>query len=455
MAKSNPDWKKGNWSYSNNYKWGRDFPICNGESQSPINIDTSIVKDIGYLKELATLYKPSTCHVINKNNTPTFRYDPGSYIKFEGVLYSLQKFTIHTPSMHTINGEHYDVEICLYHCANPTDCNDRGGIAFSILMKSGPANSKANLFLSQFINQIPQGETDKEVEIPVSPNWNIKNIFPKNKRFFYYKGSLPHPPCKEVWEWVVFEESVIIGKTLFDTLNLNITYTDRLGNIRTPVKSLGNRNIYYQSKNVFTINKEIELQKVTDQITSLEKKKKKMELSKQKNDIDKPDESKTQSLIDRLFNKDNGGDGGGDDDGDGEFDSHVKTEKKRWLEENMIFIKAGLMFIIILALIIIAVKFTKILIIDGVVENFAKGVIAKANTRAQQSQQPLQNQPIQNQQNNRPMNNMNFNNKDLNNNLNNKGLNNKGSNDKVLNKNVNNKNLNNNLNNLNKNINDL
>lgn len=445
MAKSNPDWKKDNWSYSNNYKWSRDFPLCNGESQSPINIDTSIVKDIGYLKELATLYKPSKCHIINKNNTPTIFYDHGSYIKFEGVLYSLKKFTIHSPSMHTINGEHYDVELCLYHCANPTDCADRGGVAFSILMKSGHENSKANLFLSQFINQIPQGETDKEIDIPVSSKWNIKDVLPKNKRFFYYKGSLPHPPCKEIWNWIVFEESVVVGKTIYDTLKLNITYTDRLGNIRTPVKSLGKRNIYYQSKNEFTTNKEIELQKVKDEIKELEEKKKNIEQDKK---TIVHETKNTNELLGKLYDGNTS-----TDDNSGEFNKHINSENGRWLENNMIYIKALLIFVIIIGLIIISVKITKILIIDDVVSDFSRGVINRANIRKQSkniinSEQQGQGNQIQQQiQNNS---NDIIGNKYVKNNtktLNNKKLNNNNLNNN-LNNNFNLNNLNNNLNNL-------
>ena len=78
-----------NWSYRNSYRWKRNFPKCSGDRQSPINIDTSNVADCNELCRLSTRYNTSKCNVSNKNRTPTVRYEPGSYIKFRGVLYEL------------------------------------------------------------------------------------------------------------------------------------------------------------------------------------------------------------------------------------------------------------------------------------------------------------------------------------------------------------------------------
>ena len=114
------DFAKNNWSFSNNYDWTRKFPTCGGDFQSPINIDTSKLMDIGNLRELTVGFKSSKCFVMTKNNTPTLKYDPGSNIKFGSKIYELSKITLHSPSMHTINGEYYDME-CIYCCMNTKD----------------------------------------------------------------------------------------------------------------------------------------------------------------------------------------------------------------------------------------------------------------------------------------------------------------------------------------------
>ena len=99
---------------------------------------------------------------------------------------------------------------------------------------------------------------------------NIASIFPESKSFFYYEGSLPYPPCTE-GGMDCFEEPAIIGKTNYDIFNLVIKYTDRLGNVRTPVKPLNNRK-YFIKVNL-SLQKIAVYKKLENQIEELEKKK--------------------------------------------------------------------------------------------------------------------------------------------------------------------------------------
>ena len=48
---------------------------------------------------------------------PILTFDSGSYIKYvkDKKVLSLKAMTIHTPSLHTINGTQYDMEVVLYH----------------------------------------------------------------------------------------------------------------------------------------------------------------------------------------------------------------------------------------------------------------------------------------------------------------------------------------------------
>ena len=169
-----------NWAYRNYLRWKKNHPKCAGKLQSPINIDTSNVSDCNQLCKLSVNYKSSTCHISNNNRTPIIRYNPGSYIKFKNNVYELTKFTIHTPSMHTVNNEYYDMEIQLHHCLNAMECSS-GGIIMSVFLQRGSTNSNANSFISQFINQIPSEETTKETHVIVRPNWNANMLFPKVK----------------------------------------------------------------------------------------------------------------------------------------------------------------------------------------------------------------------------------------------------------------------------------
>lgn len=355
-----------NWSFSNNSEWERKFTQCssrNNSKQSPINIDTNNLKEIGNLRSLGILYGNSKCFVMNKNNTPTIKYDPGSYINFSGVLYELSKITLHTPSMHTINGDHYDMEICLYHCANPSDCSS-GGVIISILAKRGKDSSPQNMFFSQFINQIPKGETKFEVEIPVSSSWNVMDILPNMKSFFYYEGSYPMPPCKPNWKWIIFEEPIVIGKTNFETFELVIKYTDRDGNIRIPTKPLGSRNVFYQSSPHLVVNDKIAIENIKEQIKNLQKRQKELEeQDKARSGYEVSKETKERKELN--------------------IQKHHKTRFSNWYEENKLYIKGIIITIILILVIFTGLKIAKTVIMGGFMTRFMENEISKAEQRKQ------------------------------------------------------------------------
>ena len=253
MCKILKELMSNNWSFQNYIRWKNNYPKCKGNQQSPINIDTTgLHKKAGQESsssgniricdkfcKFALRYKPSKCHVVNKNNTITLRYDPNSIIKFKNKFYELSKISFHIPSMHTVNGENYDMEAILYHCNNTSSCES--GVAISVFLQKGHEHGSCENFISQFINQAPAEESPKEKDIKVDSKWSAEALIPKDKSFYYYEGSLPHPPCDETWQWIIFEQPVNIGKTNYETFKYNIN-----SNVR-PVRPLKNRVVYYNS----------------------------------------------------------------------------------------------------------------------------------------------------------------------------------------------------------------
>ena len=366
------DFAKNNWSFSNNYDWTRKFPSCGGDFQSPINIDTSKLMDIGNLRELTVGFKSSKCFVMTKNNTPTLKYDPGSNIKLGSKIYELSKITLHSPSMHTINGEYYDMEVAIYCCMNTKECNK--GVILSVLFLAGDDSSLQNDFFSQFINRIPKGESKYEKEIKVSNDWNIASIFPESKSFFYYEGSLPYPPCTEGWEWIVFEEPAIIGKTNYDIFNLVIKYTDRLGNVRTPVKPLNNRKIFYQSQSFFTENNAVYVKKLENQIEELEKKKTDIEKENEKNNhLTKNDDNNSISNVEKEMN----------------MTKSENLKYKGFIIENKIYIKGIFMAIILLIIIFMSIKLTKYIVRSGMLYNFMTSEVNRSKKKLEEKNKLL------------------------------------------------------------------
>jgi carbonic anhydrase len=256
------------WSYKNYLRWKQKYPSCNGKKQSPINIDTSKISECNGLCSMSARYKPSSCNILNNNITPIINFDPGSFIKFKGILYELTKMTIHTPSMHTVNSAHYDIELLLYHCLNRSSCSDTGGVIISILLQSAEDDSgKLNAFLNEFINEIPIEESENELSVTVSPEWNPEILFPNIKSFFWYEGSLPTPPCTETWTYIVFEEIQAVSKTILDTLQL--AFKDNIRPVRPMTED---RIVYYNNNTKFDDEDLYTAEKIDDEIKALQEK---------------------------------------------------------------------------------------------------------------------------------------------------------------------------------------
>lgn len=233
-----------NWSYQNNVKWPSMYKQCsikNNPNQSPIDIlPADIIQECGAKCEIVLKYKSSKCYVTNDHNTITINYDPGSYLIYQNEWYQLTKAKIHTPSLHTINGEHYGAEIDLYHCVD-NQCD--GGVVLAILLNRGPDHGESVDFINQFINQVPLGDVPVEREIDVAENWNIISLIPTDRTCFVYNGSLPHPPCTPGWKWIVFNQPSIIGTTALKNLQYNIINLSG-ENIRPSLKLSSYADVY-------------------------------------------------------------------------------------------------------------------------------------------------------------------------------------------------------------------
>lgn len=239
------------WSFHESYIWGNTFPACKAKNQSPINIDTELVKECKTLCNFEVRYKNSTCFVKNSNNLINLKCSPGSYFLYENTPFELTDITIHTPSLHSLDGAKSEIEICLIHKLSNNANSSINGIVLSRLFDKGPNFGKTETFINQIINDIPIENIDYEKEIQVSDKWGANMILPEdNLSYFTYNGSLPYPPCTESYKWFIYEDIGTIGNTNVDTLK---TY---IGNNARPIQRLNNRNVFYVVVNNKTVKKE-------------------------------------------------------------------------------------------------------------------------------------------------------------------------------------------------------
>ena len=237
------------WNFNNFYLWRNSYPGCGGKFQSPINIDTSpeVMEECNIMCQLDMRYKKSQCRVnYNEQNMITLEYEPGSYAKFNETPFQLTKIFIHTPSMHTIDGERYDAEIIMLHSTDSSSSKSDNKTSLTGLMVCKLLNRRNNEFgneqefFNEFFFRIPKKPVDYYVDVPVSNEWSAEKLLPvKNTSFFMYDGSLPFPPCDENYKVIVFEEIGNIGNTNFDLLKENIGSNNR------PTQPLNDRKLFY------------------------------------------------------------------------------------------------------------------------------------------------------------------------------------------------------------------
>lgn len=92
--------------------WEHVSAICGeGHSQSPIDIETADVVD-GTI-DMEIKYNGGEAELVNNGHAVTAYND--RYIVIDGVRYDLVQFHFHTLSEHTVNGEHYDMEMHFVH----------------------------------------------------------------------------------------------------------------------------------------------------------------------------------------------------------------------------------------------------------------------------------------------------------------------------------------------------
>lgn len=179
--------------------WGTLDPawaICgSGKAQSPIDIEPKA----GAATPIVFHYQPTAATIVDNGHTLQVNLAPGSSIEIDSWPYELVQFHFHTPSEHTIAGEHYPLEVHLVHK------DAKGKLAVIGVLYDVGAESRA---LGAVWSKWPRktGVEDK-LRKPFDPG----ALLPETRTVFRYPGSLTTPPCAEGVVWNVMR------RTLSDT----------------------------------------------------------------------------------------------------------------------------------------------------------------------------------------------------------------------------------------------
>eukprot|EP00746_Dinoflagellata_sp_MGD_P003366 gnl/MRDRNA2_/MRDRNA2_106556_c0_seq1.p1 gnl/MRDRNA2_/MRDRNA2_106556_c0~~gnl/MRDRNA2_/MRDRNA2_106556_c0_seq1.p1 ORF type:complete len:439 (-),score=69.52 gnl/MRDRNA2_/MRDRNA2_106556_c0_seq1:7-1272(-) len=203
------------WSYTDLTSWdkavGLDVSSCSAfnKSQSPIDIlSTHAVynNSLGPLRlSEAAVCKLAYFETSARNWEVKFADGKSCYdelgITWNGKQYNLRSFTFHSPSEHTVDGTHYDMEAQFRH-----EDIDGNVLMVAEFMRVG----KKNPFMEHITRLFPKdiGESYVESKKSLAP---YKVLFPSELNYWAYTGSLTSPPCSMDVQWIVLKNDVQIS----------------------------------------------------------------------------------------------------------------------------------------------------------------------------------------------------------------------------------------------------
>lgn len=165
-----------------------------GGSQAPINISAdNTIKTTG-LEPIKFDYHTTANSVINNGHSVQVNINPGSTITVDGKTFELKQFHFHTPSENQIDGKNFPLEAHFVHAAK-----DGSLAVVAVMFEDG----KDNPVINKIWKKMPHKAGEKaKCGLPASM---INAMFPKNKEYYRFDGSLTTPPCSEGVRWFVMK----------------------------------------------------------------------------------------------------------------------------------------------------------------------------------------------------------------------------------------------------------
>mmetsp|Transcript_50799 Transcript_50799/g.126470 ORF Transcript_50799/g.126470 Transcript_50799/m.126470 type:complete len:433 (-) Transcript_50799:66-1364(-) len=206
-----------------------------GKSQSPIDIRPGHAKGGTGLEPLKWMCGKEACDKNKGKSTSRQAFDGHAFVvdSFGGDAtpnlsgYTLEKMTLHTPSEHTLDGLHYDMEIQLLHR------NKAGKVMVVSAFATAGAGNKSPSWLAGLASVVKPcllavdvtkcllSDTPRHLTDSFSFRNVASSLAPLVNHYFSYEGSLTTPPCTEGVLWNVLRTPLSINQddwTLFSAL---------------------------------------------------------------------------------------------------------------------------------------------------------------------------------------------------------------------------------------------
>ena len=232
----NRDCKEVHWTYNedehgpNNWENLCDgFSACGGQAQSPINIITNeAIGDSNFIA-LEINYISTPVNIVNNGHTIQFNVSGNNTISISDKDYKLLQFHYHAASEHTINGNHYPIEV---HFVNQYSSSDYSVVG--AMFEEGTASELFTEYLAEF--------PESKGEYTSANTIDLEKLLPSNLDYYYYNGSLTTPPCSEIVNWYVLKTPIKASKEQIEKFAKILHHNYR------PVMPLNDRKVLSYNK---------------------------------------------------------------------------------------------------------------------------------------------------------------------------------------------------------------
>ncbi len=229
--------------------WGSmksEWSLCaEGREQSPIDLTNATETELPAAtidtpseQEVVVLNQAGVIHELDNGHTIQINAKTSEKLTVGDKTYALIQFHFHAPSEHTVDGEHFPMEMHFVHQA------ENGALAVvGVFLEEGAPNPG----IEPLWAQLPEGPgTETIVLIPAG---FADYIFPDvGTGFYHYDGSLTTPPCSEGVKWYVRKTPTELSKDQIAAFTAVYDHNNR------PVRGLNERTVYLDENPTVTVH---------------------------------------------------------------------------------------------------------------------------------------------------------------------------------------------------------
>ncbi|EGV93503.1 Carbonic anhydrase 2, partial [Cricetulus griseus] len=175
--------------------WHKDFPIANGERQSPVDIDTKTAQHDPALQPLSVCYDQAASKKI-LNNGHSFNVEFDDSQDCAVLQKNIESIIIPLHLVHW-NTKYGDFGKAVQH--------PDGLAVLGIFLKIGPATKGLQKVLDALESIKTKGKS------AAFTNFDPRSLLPGNLDYWTYPGSLTTPPLLECVTWIVLKEPITVS----------------------------------------------------------------------------------------------------------------------------------------------------------------------------------------------------------------------------------------------------